>query len=203
MLDTFRACPATGDTELSLGFKKDLQWFAEYLPSTNGVYIMHANIRVPVHLYIDGCSMGAGSIAECQAYHAEFPAYIINAEHLIFHLELINAVAASQTWVPQFCGKLVHLYSNYTTTVVIFQASRSKDRWIQVCARQLRLTCATYDITLAVGHISGEHLSSLADAISHWHTCQHYKDCVNHLVQDRGIKLIEIPCDSFQLSTSL
>ena len=80
MLETLRACLATGDTALSLGFK-DLQWFAEYLPSTNNMHIMHTASRVPVHLDVDTCSTEAGPIAGAQAYHAEFPTVILNAEH--------------------------------------------------------------------------------------------------------------------------
>ena len=111
--------------------------------------------------------------------------------------------AAIQTWAPQFRGKLLHLYCDNTPAVDTFQAGHSKDSWIQACAQQIWPSCTTYDITLAVDHISGEHLTSLADTISSWYMGQYYKDYVNDLVQDRGITLFEIPCDAFQLSTSL
>ena len=146
--------------DLSVSFKKDLQWFAEYLRSTNVVYIMHTNRKVPVHLYVDACSTGAGAISGSQAYHAEFPADIIKAEHPICHLDVINAVAAIQTWAPQFHGKLVHRDFDYTTAGDIFRAGHGKNSWIQVCAWQQWLTCATYDITLVVGHTYGEYLTS-------------------------------------------
>ena len=198
MLETLRVCPATGDTELSVGFKKDSQWFAEYLPSTNSMYIMHANSSIPVHLFVDTCSMGAGAIAGCQAYHTAVPTNIINAQYLICLLEVMNTIAAIQTWAPQFHGKLVHLYCDNATAVAIFQAGHSKDSCIQACARQLWFTCTTYYMTLAVGH----YLESNAPH-QQMHTGQHYEDCVNYLVQERDIKLVEIPCDAFQLSRSL
>ena len=40
MLETLRTCPAKENTALPLEFKKDLNWFAEYLPSTNSMYII-------------------------------------------------------------------------------------------------------------------------------------------------------------------
>ena len=87
MLALLRPCPATGDTVLSIGFRKDLHQFADYLPSTNRVYMILANSREPIHLYVDACSMGAGDICGSQAYYVEFPAEIIDANHPICHLE--------------------------------------------------------------------------------------------------------------------
>ena len=43
---------------LSSKFMKDVQWFATYLPITNGVYIMHDDNRVPLQVYVDACSTG-------------------------------------------------------------------------------------------------------------------------------------------------
>ena len=73
MLETLRAYPQMENTALSPEFKGDLHWFAEYLPSTNGVYILHANDRNTVHVFIDACSMGAGVVAGSEAYYAEVP----------------------------------------------------------------------------------------------------------------------------------
>ena len=59
----------------------------ENLPSTNSVYIMNADSRVLVHLYVDACSIGAGASAGCQTYHTEFPTDIIYAKVPICHLQ--------------------------------------------------------------------------------------------------------------------
>ena len=60
----------------------------------------------------------------------------------------------------------VQLYSDNTTAVAIFQAGRGRDEFIQSCAREVWITCATWDINLVVGHIPGLCLDGTADVLS-------------------------------------
>ena len=83
MLNNLRACPAEGDVTLSEEFQKDLNCFATYLPTSNRVYMIHEDDRVPIPLYIDACSTGAGAICLLEAYHMQFSPSIINASHPI------------------------------------------------------------------------------------------------------------------------
>ena len=83
-------------------------------------------------------------------------------------LNYFNAFAVGKTWEEKFTGKLIHLFCDNDTAVNIFQVGWDKDTYIQACARQPWLICASYDITLAVGHIADEWLTSSADALSHW-----------------------------------
>ena len=62
-----------GYTALLPEFKKDLNYFAEYLHTTNGVYIIHVNDKNQVQLFVDTCNMGAGAMVGSEAYHTEFP----------------------------------------------------------------------------------------------------------------------------------
>ena len=100
MLETLRACPAVEAVHLSKEFQKDLNWFDVYLPSKNGVYIIHNNIRPPIPLYVDVCATGAGAICRQEAYHTEFSPRTIRADHHICHLDAVNAVAVLRTWAP-------------------------------------------------------------------------------------------------------
>ena len=80
---------------------------------------------------------------------------------------------AVKVWAPHFRGQLVHLFSDNATAVAIFQAGNGRDDFIQACSRELWLTCATWDITLAVGYVPGTSLKDTADALSRWHLGQH------------------------------
>ena len=80
------------------------------------------------------------------------------------HLEALNTVIVIRLWEPQLAHKLVHLFSDNATVVSIFQVGRGRDEFIQACAREVRITCATWDITKVVGHIPGTHFSDTADA---------------------------------------
>ena len=56
--------------------------------------------------------------------------------------------------------------------MAIFQVGRGRDAFIQACAREVWLTCAAWDITLAVGHVAGTMLEATADALSRFHLGQ-------------------------------
>ena len=71
---------------------------------------------------------------------------------------------------------------------------------IQVCIREIWLTCVEHQITLGVAHISGAVLEDLADLLSHWHLGQVYKDRVDRLVNDRDIAIADINSDCFNVS---
>ena len=61
MLDALRSCPSLsiGITQLAQEFKKDLNFFSEILHSTNGVFKIHDDNRLPTSLYIDTFNKGA------------------------------------------------------------------------------------------------------------------------------------------------
>ena len=73
----------------------------------------------------------------------------------------------------------------------------------KLCAREVWLTCAIWDITLTVAHMASEELMSSADALSHWNTGHHYKDCVSHLILDRRVTLLQVPTEVFILPQSI
>ena len=134
MLDTLRACPAARAVTLSEEFQNDINWFDAYFLSTNGVYMN--DDRVPIPLYIYACTMGAGVICLQGTYHTKISTQVINAAHPICLLEVLNAVAALQTWAPKHQGQFIHLYT-YTdsaTAAIIFQAGKGRDSFIRACA---------------------------------------------------------------------
>ena len=110
---------------------------------------------------------------------------------------------AVKVWAPHFRGQLVHLFSNNATAVAIFQASKGRDNFTQACARELWLTCATWDITLAVGHVPGNSLEDTADALSHWHLGHPYQERVARLLAYNNIRCISVPDHLFHLAQDL
>ena len=93
----------------------------------------------------------------------------------------------------------IHVYSDNATAVAIFQASRGQDDFIQACAREVCVTCATWGITLVVGHIPGSYLADTADALSRWHLGQRFRDKVASLIITQGLKLHTVPETMFVL----
>ena len=81
-------------TLLSTGFCQALRWFLWFLPSIDGIFIMHEDGHIPVPLSIDVCATGYGVCTDSDAYLAEFPASILAEDRPICHLEALNAVVA-------------------------------------------------------------------------------------------------------------
>ena len=68
-------CPLHGSILLTPHFRKDLVWFAEFLPITNGVFLLQAEVWTSLPLYIDACTPGDGG-GGClldEMYHTPFP----------------------------------------------------------------------------------------------------------------------------------
>ena len=126
-------------------------------------------------------SMGASAMAGREVDDAEFP-----APH--------HKCRASKI--------LVYLYCDNTTAISIFQDGHGMDNFITTLHKAPVAQLTTLHC-LTVGHIAGDYLTSSAEALSLGHKGQHYNDCVNHLEQYRGVKLITVHCDAFQLCKSL
>ena len=150
MLATLRQCPESREITLDLGFKKDVNWFINYLGGTNGVFIIDQDHRSPKHVYVDACTTGCGAICQAEAYHSEFQASILQANHPICELEAINAMVALKCWTPQLTAQNVVLHSDSATVLVIFQAGRGHNTVIQPCVREIWCVCAINDINLNV-----------------------------------------------------
>ena len=150
-----------------------------------------------------GLTNFCGAVTKMAAYHAQFPPHIMSEGHPICHLEALNAVVAIKLWAPSFSNCLLHLFSDNAKAVAIFQAGRGRDCFLQPCAREIWLTCAVWDITLAVGHVPGDSLTGTADALSRYHLGQVYKDMVHLLLSDHDITCTPVPSSLFLLSDDL
>lgn len=110
-------------------------------------------------------------------------------EKPICYLEALNAVVAIKLCASQLAHQFVHLFCDNVTAHTINQAGRGRDTFLEACAQEMWITCAIWDITLAVGHIPGESLMATTDALSKWHLGQVFTDRISALVKDRGITL--------------
>ena len=125
MLETLRSSPLQWLITLSDEFRKDLAWFHWYLCCTDGMFQIHEEFRTPIPLYGDTCTSCCGVVTTTQAYNMEFPPDILKQQLPICHLEALNAVVALKIWAPIFTKQFIHLFSDNTTAMAIFQAGRA------------------------------------------------------------------------------
>ncbi len=203
LLATLRACPTQGHINLSPEFQKDITWFVKFLPSTNGVFIMQDDDRMPCIIAVDSCTTACGAIHGLQAYHTLFPLEVQRQRHSICHLEALNIVIALKIWAPALRGQLVHILSDSATAVAVMEAGRGRDAFLQACAREVWLQAANHDIDLVVKHVAGESLLPTADALSRFHLGGIFRDRVHDLIDKHSVTMISVPTHLFSLSPEL
>ena len=100
------------------------------MPWTKGIFFMSPETREPVELYMDACVTGCSTMYHPEDYHTVFLARILAAQYTICQLEVLNALVVVRQWVPQLRGRLMHLFSDSGTTVVICQAGKGRNHFI-------------------------------------------------------------------------
>ena len=166
MLQNLRDTPKRGAETLSAGFKKDLEFFNNLLPDYNGVKIMDkVEVECQGLLELDACLVGCGAYVGNEYYSELFPVRVVQEEHMIAHLEMLNVVVALKTWAERWRGQRIRVHCDNTNTCLAIQTGRSKDVYMQGCIRELFMYMVRYDVELAATHRPGTEMR-IADALS-------------------------------------
>ena len=203
MLQNLREAPKRGTESLSLGFKQDLEFFIELLPKFNGIKILDKKqLECQDELELDSCLTGCGAYNGSEFYATRFPAAVLDVQHCIAHLELLNVVVALKVWRGGWRGRRVRVACDNTNACLAINSGRSKDPYIQSCVRELFLYCAAGDIELRADHTPGRLLTR-ADALSRAHTGKVFRDKLNADTELRKAKEVRVPEDYFMLNNKL
>ena len=163
---------------------------------------MHHDNSTPISLYINAYATGVGAICGSEADRTQFPPQLVAEDHPVYHLEVVNAVAAIRVWASPLQCCLVHLHMDNTMAATIFQLGKGRDANIHACAHELWLICVTAHVTLVVSHILGESLTLSVDALSWYHTGTCFHDIVHRMIV-KVVTIISPAFHLFQLSDKL
>ena len=203
ILENLREAPKRGYTTLSLGFRRDLKFFADLLPHYNGVRIMlKREVQCQEALELDACLRGCGAFTGDQFYSEVFPPAVLREEHPIAHLELLNIVVALKTWAADWTGKRVRVFCDNTNAVLAVQTGRSRDPYVQHCAREIFQWCARFDLELHATHRAGV-LMGKADALSRAHTVDRLRKVIERDSELARATRVRVSADSFVLASEL
>ena len=182
ILNFLREMPKHGEVRVTQELREDVSFFAELMPRFNGVTVLDKSL-VPCSdkLEVDSCLSGCGGICSGEFYSRTFPNAVLNAEHHISHLEMLNLVVACRVWSHIWSGKKIQIYCDNMQTCIALQNGRSHDRFMQACLRAVFLLTAEHDIEILVCHRPGVQMAC-ADALSRAHTDNKYLN----LLQDSG-----------------
>ena len=166
MLQGLREAPVVGAGSLSLGFKQDVAWFARMLPEFNGVKMMvKQDIQGQALLQLDACLTGCGAFNGQEFYSKPFPTEVLEREHPIARLELLNMVLAVKLWAPQWAHKRLRIHCDNMNACVAMRTGRARNEFFQACVRELFVHTVRHDVELIPEHRPGV-LMQTADALS-------------------------------------
>ena len=156
-------------TTLSWGFKRDLKFFQDLIPHFKGIKVMDkSDIPAQHSLELDACLTGCGAICHPEFYGRMFPESVKSQNHTIAHLELLNIVVAIKVWGEAWAGHRVRITCDNMNSVLALQSGRTRDRFMQHCAREIFYYCARFDIEILPSHAPGSQMHR-ADALSREH----------------------------------
>ena len=200
MLQCLREMPDRGSSSLSLGFKRDLDFFLRLLPTYNGVRVLgKQEIDYQDRLELDACLTGCGATTGGQYYAEVFPDFVLEKGHNIARLELLNVVVATKVWKKQWSGKRVLVLCDNTNACLAIQSGRSRDDFVQSCIRELFLVTASKDIELCARHCPGRQMGR-ADALSRMHLGGRYLSRVQEDTQLQGALRVRVPPEVFRIT---
>ena len=183
--DNFEAShPVMLDTE----FKKDINWFVNFLPVYNGISIINRSPPA-ITVEVDSClTRGAGLMGK-YFYSCQFPEFILQQFLHISCLEMLNLVVAVKLWSNSWAGKSVIINCDNSATVDTIQHGRARDKFLLKCARVIWFHTARLDIDLQVKHKPGV-LMHTVDSLSRLN--EHSADNIAEQLLHRGLIRVEV-----------
>ena len=203
ILEALRESTQRGANTLSCQFKQDILFFAELLPMFNGRKMMlKAVVPYQHQVELDACLTGCGAVAGEQFYATPFPDHVLRAEHTIAHLEMLNIVVAIKVWRHRWSGWTVQVFCDNLNSVHVLRSGRSRDCFMQACAREVFLHTAACDIDVHICHRPGVAMV-WADALSREHTDKRYADQVRDDPHLSGATRLTVPTGFFNIKNTL
>ena len=164
MLQLLRDTPAKNSVTLHTGFRRDLNWFNTFLAQYNGV-TFYDNQIIHATVFLDACLQGLGGTFDNMVYALPIPLNFRN--YTIVHLEILNLVVALKLWGSHWKDKTVEIKCDNMAVVEVLRSGKVRDSILAMCARNIWLLSAMFNVEVVVNHIPGSH-NTVADLLSRW-----------------------------------
>ena len=203
MLETLRASPHNGVQRLDINFQKDINWFLNFMTLYNGVSLMHyPPLPTDLPVGVDACLTGVGGWCGSEIYSTQLPAFILDDNNHISHIEMLNLVIAAKLWRHKWSGHHVTLHCDNIACVYTINTGRARDPYLLKCARELWLLSAIHDFTVVASHKPGAE-NTLADTLSRRHLSPVYESRLDALIAERSLITIDVDASLFKLIESI
>ena len=149
---------------LTSDFKRDLRWFAKFLPQYNGVSL-YDHKPIDLTLELDACLTGLGGRWNSFIYHRPLVLGYMNWS--IVQLEMVNILLVVRLFQPHWAGRKVLVKCDNEAVVTVLRSGKTRDPYLGACARNILYVCALADIDIQYVHVRGLD-NRVADLLSRW-----------------------------------
>ena len=153
---------------LNTDFRADLQWWATFIDSWNGVSVLSSLCRRPIDakLVSDASgSWGCGAYFGSRWFSLSWSHCTAWMDTHISVKELLPIVIACATWGPEMAERHIRAVCDNAAVVVMINKRTSSNSAAMHLLRCLYFICSRFNITLTSEHVAGT-LNRAADALS-------------------------------------
>ena len=120
----------------------------------NGVSFIPSPIwsEPDVYLSTDSCLRGCGGIVHNEYFHSSYPEFILKQDLPIHQLELLAVLVGVRLWGKRYAGQKVQIYCDNESAVTVINSSRTKDKFMATCLRELWLNVCCHEFKLRAVH---------------------------------------------------
>jgi hypothetical protein len=126
MLSTLREAPGKGTCSLSPDFRKDLRWFAVFLPMYNGIYLIKPSVKIH-DIHIDYSDNICGAYFGDSSFHVCRPNFTDKYVHNEVHRELLSIHLAYKLWGHEWQDESARFHVRNKETLELMNSGKSKD----------------------------------------------------------------------------
>ena len=159
MLELLRSAHGHQKIFLTPEFKRDLRWFAKFLPTYNGVSL-YDHKPIGAMLELDACLTGFGGRCGRFVYHLPIVRGFMN-------WSMVNILIAIRLFKFLWKGCKVLIKYDDEAVLSVLKNGRTRDPYFAACGPNIRYDSAMSDIDLQYTHIRGTE-NKVADILSRW-----------------------------------
>ena len=203
MLNELWVSPEIENSDLSEDFKKDIAWWSRVMPYFNGISLIPPNYwsSPDTVLACDACLTGAGAVCGKEYFHRRFPAEIMQATSDINQRELLTIMVALTAWASKLQGHRIKILCDNMVTVQVLWTGRARDKYMQMCLREVTWLAAVHQFEIQPQHIEGES-NRVPDWLSRWHLDKKFEEMFRKHCKGEKMWEVFIP-DSYFKPTNM
>ena len=206
LLDVLRSIKSDRCIKLSEDFMKDLCWWDTFMDEFNGVTYFPATVwsEPDVVFSTDSCLSGCGGFYDREYFHSSYPDSIINQGLPIHCLEMLAVLIAVRLWGRYCSSGKIQIFCDNEPVVRVINSSKTKDKFLATCLRELWLEVSKYAFELRAVHLSGVE-NRVADWLSRWDLHPNYSELFFQFIGEERetYKEVKVTAEHFRFTQGL